>query len=224
MSEAVYKLLIIEDDIKLRETIADYLTESGFTCYTAQSGEEGLEIFNKNKVIDLILLDGMLPKMDGFDVLKQIRETSNIPVIITSARETEADQLKGFNLGADNYLTKPFMLSVLKQHIIKLIRRCVGEIETINKGELSVDCGSRKVYLQGAEMECTPKEYDVLCYLISNENKVLSRDMILNAVWGEDYFGDLRTVDTIIKQLRKKLGDEFPYIKSIYGVGYSFEV
>lgn len=210
----------------MRSTLADYLTESGFSVITAKDGADAVNIFEKNRQsIDLVLLDVMMPNLDGYDVLKIIRERSDIPVIMLSAREREEDQLKGFHLGADNYITKPFLLSVLKEQI----KSCLSRVNSlkgniIEKGDLTLETEKRKVFLDKKPLELTPKEYDVLNHFIENEHRVLSRESILDAVWGIDYYGDYRTVDTIIKQLRKKLGAKYNYIHSVYGVGYYFEV
>ena len=218
-------VLIIEDDPKLRSTVADYLTFCGFNTLTAEDGESGVSVFLENmSEIDIVLLDGMLPKLDGIDALKQIRRESDVPVIMVSARESEMDQLNGFYAGADNYITKPFLLSVLKEQINALLSRTFSRVEFLERGAIKINVKLRRVYIDGQEIVTTPKEYDLLIYFINNEKIVLSRDQILDKVWGLDYFGDFRTVDTIIKQLRKKLTDKHPYIKSMYGVGYYFEV
>lgn len=221
-----YTILLVEDDERLRMTIEDYLSEHDYKVITASDGPGGLESFySHEKEIDLILLDGMLPGLDGFDVLRRIREESFIPVIMLSARETEWDQLTGFDLGADVYLTKPFKLSVMKAQIHAILQRSQGhEQGIIRAGALSIHTDSRRVFLDVKVLETTPKEFDVLLFFMRNENLVLDRNTILDRVWGVDYFGDDRTVDTIVKQLRKKLTDRYPYIKSVYGVGYFFEV
>ena len=221
------RILLVEDDDKLRNTITDYLQMNGFTVTSCADGKSALKIFRDDSQPDIVLLDGMLPDIDGFDVLKKIRETSDIPVIILSARESERDQLSGFKLGADNYITKPFLLSVLKEHINALLARCKrpNEISTcLSKGALKLNTVERKVYLDGELINTTPREYDLLLFFMENERIVMSRNTILDGVWGNSYFGDLRTVDTIIKQLRKKLGNHSDYIASIYGIGYKFEV
>lgn len=221
-----HTVLVVEDDYKLRETILDYLYQNNFNVLSAVNGEMALKMFNKHKnEIDIILLDGMLPKLDGLDVLKRIREESNVPVIMISAREAESDQLQGFHAGADNYITKPFMLSVLKEQISALLSRTNRTPKKlINRGALKIDTELHRVYIDRKEITTTPKEYDLLVFLLENEKIVLSRDTILDRVWGIDYYGDFRTVDTIVKQLRKKLTNNHQYIKSVYGVGYYFEV
>lgn len=220
-------ILIAEDDYKLRNTVSDYLTINGFNVLTAENGEKALSLFNENRAaVDAVLLDIMLPATDGFGVLKKIRESSDVPVIIISARESEEDQLRAFRLGADNYLTKPFLLSIMKEHISAILSRVnTGEDSAaLSLGGMRIDKNARQVFLADTEVEMTPKEFDVISLLAENTGTVLSREMILDKVWGADYYGDFRTIDTIIKQLRKKLGDGYPYIKSVYGIGYKFEV
>lgn len=221
-------ILLVEDDDKLRSTIQDYMQMNGFQVIACPDGITALSRFKEHgEALDIILLDGMLPDIDGFDILKSVRETSDIPVIILSARESEMDQLSGFHLGADNYITKPFLLSVLKEHINALLARSGRLAEDkaeIVKGALQLNTEERKVYLDGELIATTPREYDVLLLFAQNERIVMSRNTILDRVWGDSYFGDLRTVDTIIKQLRKKLGKHSDYIVSVYGVGYKFEV
>ncbi len=221
-----YTVFLVEDDKKLRETIIDYLYQNEFNVMSATDGKEALDVYDTNSdKIDIVLLDGMLPEMDGIDVLKIIRKTSNVPVIMISARESESDQLQGYYTGADNYITKPFMLSVLKEQITALLNRtATPPTKTIKRGAVVIDTNLHRVYVDGNDISATPKEYDLLVYFIENEKIVLERDTILDRVWGIDYFGDFRTVDTIIKQLRKKLTDKHKYIKSIYSVGYYFEV
>lgn len=221
------RILLVEDDTKLRNTTEDYLQMNDFSVTACADGGSALESFEKLSPFDIVILDGMLPDIDGFDVLKKIRETSDVPVIILSARESERDQLCGFRLGADNYITKPFLLSVLKEHILALHSRCARKEESatcITKGALKLNTTERKVYLDENLINTTPREYDLLLFFMKNERIVMSRNTILDGVWGNSYFGDLRTVDTIIKQLRKKLGNYSDYIVSIYGIGYKFEV
>ena len=226
----IYKVLLVEDDNKLRSTVTDYLQINNFSVTACADGNSAISSFETKSPFDIVLLDGMLPDIDGFDVLKKIRETSNVPVIILSARESEREQLNGFRLGADNYITKPFLLSILKEHInVLLARTKQQEINTsssdlIVKGALKLNTVERKVYINGNMINTTPREYDLLEFFVTNEKIVFSRNTILDRVWGQNYFGDLRTVDTIIKQLRKKLGNYSNYIASVYGVGYKFEV
>ncbi len=219
-------ILVVDDDKKLRSTLEDYLTQSGFEVITAVDGADAINIFDKQQhKIDLVLLDGIMPRIDGFDVLKIIRQQSDVPIIMLSAREHEGDQLKGFEYGADNYITKPFLLSVLKEHIKSCLARTNSSKNTIvEKGKLSINVEKRRVYLDEKPLDLTPKEFDVLNFMVENEHRVLSREVILDSVWGMDYYGDYRTVDTIVKQLRKKLTEKHNYIRSVYGVGYFFEI
>ncbi len=221
------KILLVEDDNKLRNTITDYLQMNDYVVTACADGSSALYSFENESPFDIILLDGMLPDIDGFDILKKVRKTSNIPVIILSARESERDQLKGFHLGADNYITKPFLLSVLKEHINALLSRVNQSDESksyLVRGALKLNTVERKVYLNEKLISTTPREYDLLLFFMQNERIVLSRNTILDKVWGYNYEGDLRTVDTIIKQLRKKLDGHSDYIVSVYGIGYKFEV
>ncbi len=226
MEKEKYMILVVEDDKKLCKTLEDFLAATGFCVMAAKDGQEALDIyFANNQKIDLILLDGMLPKVDGYDVLKQIREYSEVPIIMLTARESEEEQLQGLENGADNYITKPFLLKVLKAHMEVLLKRSNRKKnEKIKRGKIEIEKEFRKVYLNGEMLVTTPKEYDLLVYFIENENIVLSRESILNAVWGFDYNGDIRTVDTVVKQLRRKMTETAPYIQSVYGIGYRFEV
>ena len=221
-------VLLVEDDNKLRSTITDYLQMNGYNVIPCQDGNTALRQYSRFfDEIDILLLDGMLPDIDGFDILKKIREDSDVPVIILSARESERDQLSGFRLGADNYITKPFLLSILKEHINALLARS-GRLDEkepfLTKGALKLNTVERRVYLDGELIVTTPREYDLLYFFMQNERIVMSRNTILDRVWGDGWFGDLRTVDTIVKQLRKKLDGHGDYIVSVYGVGYKFEV
>ena len=191
-----------------------------------KNGEKGIEYyFNNSKIIDIVLLDVMLPGIDGFTVLEEIRGYSKVPIIMLTARESEQDQLQGLNNGADHYITKPFLMKVLLAHMDKLVGNDKkNDPGTIVKGALRIEKNYRKVYLDDNYVETTPKEFDLLVYFAENENIVVTRDNILNKVWGYEYTGDMRTVDTLIKQLRKKLTHKHPYITSIYGVGYRFEI
>lgn len=222
-----FQLLVAEDDPKLCATLNAFLTANGYSVLTATDGQQALELYYRHsRTIDLLLLDVMMPLMDGFDVLEQIREKSaDVPVIMLTARETEEDQLRGLNLGADNYLTKPFLLRVLKAHIDAQLRRVERQSKrSLVQGALSIQTEFRVAKLNGNTLDLTPKEFDVLLYFATNARRVLTRNQILDAVWGLDFDGDIRTVDTIVKQLRKKLTPAFPYIHSVYGVGYQFQV
>ena len=219
-------VLMVEDDNKLREVLTKFLSRNDYEVLAAENGKVGLELFYENsKNLDIVLLDGMLPDIDGVDVLKEIREHSQVPVIMLTARESEEDQLNGLNNGADNYITKPFLMKVLLVYMNKLIQRNSNEdTDVIEKGALKLEKQFRKAYINGEFVDTTPKEFDLLVYMCENEKVVLKRENILDAVWGFDYDGDMRTVDTLVKQLRKKMTDKYPYITSVYGVGYRFEV
>lgn len=219
-------VLMVEDDNKLREVLTKFLSRNDYEVLAAENGKVGLKLFYENsKNLDIVLLDGMLPDTDGVDVLKEIREHSQVPVIMLTARESEEDQLNGLNNGADNYITKPFLMKVLLVHMDKLIQRNGNEdTDVIEKGALKLEKQFRKAYINGEFVDTTPKEFDLLVYMCENEKVVLKRENILDAVWGFDYDGDMRTVDTLVKQLRKKMTDKYPYITSVYGVGYRFEV
>ncbi|WP_288682677.1 response regulator transcription factor [uncultured Eubacterium sp.] len=219
-------VLMVEDDNKLREVLTKFLSRNDYEVLAAENGKVGLKLFYENsKNLDIVLLDGMLPDIDGVDVLKEIREHSQVPVIMLTARESEEDQLNGLNNGADNYITKPFLMKVLLVHMDKLIQKNSNEdTDVIEKGALKLEKQFRKAYINGEFVDTTPKEFDLLVYMCENEKVVLKRENILDAVWGFDYDGDMRTVDTLVKQLRKKMTDKYPYITSVYGVGYRFEV
>lgn len=219
-------VLMVEDDNKLREVLTKFLSRNDYEVLAAENGKVGLKLFYENsKNLDIVLLDVMLPDIDGVDVLKEIREHSQVPVIMLTARESEEDQLNGLNNGADNYITKPFLMKVLLVHMDKLIQRNGNEdTDVIEKGALKLEKQFRKAYINGEFVDTTPKEFDLLVYMCENEKVVLKRENILDAVWGFDYDGDMRTVDTLVKQLRKKMTDKYPYITSVYGVGYRFEV
>lgn len=223
-------ILIVEDEEKLRSTVSDFLKLYNYNIIEARDGKQAIERFEENMDdIKLILLDIMLPIYDGQYVLKKIREVSDVPVIMMTAKAGDYEQIKSFGNGVDDYIKKPFMLAVLKarvEAVLKRVNNKSGLPKTGNliEGKLKLDCNARKVYVADEHIVTTPKEFDLLCYLIENKNVALKREQILDAVWGSDYDGTYRTVDTVIKQIRIKLGDECPYIKSIYGVGYIFEV
>jgi DNA-binding response OmpR family regulator len=217
-------ILIAEDEGRIRRMLKDYLTSCGYKVLEAEDGKKAVEIFycSVNKV-DLILLDVMMPHKDGFEVLKEIREVSHVPVIMLTAKSQEYDQLLGFKNGADDYITKPFSPVILLAHIEAVLNRCrYNSNELITIGDITIDKIGMIVKVNGERIYLTPKEYDLLIYMVGNIDTVLSREKILNNVWNYDYFGDGRTVDTHIKQLRAKIGSD--YIKTIHGRGYRFEV
>ena len=214
---------MIEDESRLRKLVHDYLKKENFTLIEAEDGELGLELFYENN-IDLILFDVMLPKLDGWTVCREIRNTSRVPIIMLTARGEEIDQLFGFELGVDDYLTKPFSPKILIARIHALLKRYNKENTKLEFGNIIIDSNAHEVSLDGLILDLSPKEYDLLLYFTQNLNIALSREQILNHVWGYDYFGDERTVDTHIKRLRLKLASESDYIKTIRGIGYKFEV
>ena len=226
-------ILIVEDNDKLRKTVKEFLEFNEYLILEAVDGEEGIAVFEESiKDIDLVLLDIMLPGIDGQEVLKKIREVSAVPVIMMTAKSGDVEQIKSFGNGVDDYIKKPFQLMVLKARIDAMFKRAgrggstIKEetLEPIEVGKLKLDVTSRKAYVDGKLMPTTPKEFDILVYLAENESVALKREQILDAVWGQDYDGTFRTVDTVIKQIRNKMGKKCPYIRSIYGVGYIFEV
>lgn len=220
----INRILVVEDEKKLLRTMEDFLKLQGYEAVKAESGEEALRVFYEQRSsIDLILLDVMLPEMNGYAVLKEIRKLSDVPVIMVTARSSIEDQMSGFEKGADDYIVKPYTLELVKLHIEAVLKRA-GKLKSMMEfGHISVDVAGQKVYWKDTYIETTRKEYDLLMYFMEHGNIVLPRGTILDAVWGYDYVGDMRTVDTLVKQLRKKLTDECNYIKSVYGIGYLFE-
>ncbi|MFD4705372.1 response regulator transcription factor [Gottfriedia sp. NPDC058432] len=219
-------VLIIEDEKRLREIVKEYFENDQFTVIEAEDGEQGIKKFNENQV-DLIILDLMLPKLDGWEVCKLIREQSSIPIIMITARSEEEDQLLGFDLGTDEYVTKPFSPKILVAKAKSVLRR-TADLKEEDKDSKTI-CGimintsSRTASINNEILQLTNKEFELLCYLIDNKGIVLSRDQLLNNIWGFDYFGDGRTVDTHIKKLRHKLGDKAKHIATVIRVGYKFE-
>lgn len=217
------RILIVEDEQKLARTMEDFLRLQGYDVECAPDGETALGIFYGEKPkMDLILLDVMLPGVSGYEVLKEIRAASDVPVILLTARSSVEDQMSGFERGADDYITKPYTLELVKLHIEAVLKRAGKLKPTMEYGNITVDVAGQMVYWKGKYIETTRKEYELLVYFMENSGIVLARNTILDAVWGFDYVGDIRTVDTLVKQLRRKLTDECMYIKSIYGVGYLF--
>ena len=224
MASDARKILLVEDEKAIRDAVAAYLEREGYWVVGVGDGQSAVEEFEKHQ-FDLIVLDLMLPKLSGERVCRAIRDTSDVPIIMLTARESEEDQLTGLTNGADNYITKPFRLRILKAHIDVLLKRnkrdALGELSA---GKLRLEQASQRAFAEELPLNLTPKEFSLLLDFIQNQDLVLTREAILDAVWGYDYQGDIRTVDTLVKQLRKKLPDSCPYIQSIYGVGYRFEV
>ncbi|MBQ1412761.1 MAG: response regulator transcription factor [Clostridia bacterium] len=219
------RILVADDEDRIRKLVGDFLSRSGYEIIEAEDGGEALRLATADPVPDLIILDVMMPVLDGWTVLSEIRRQNNVPVILLTAKGTENDQLGGFRLGADDYITKPFSPSLLVARVEALLKRGsrVNENEPIC-GDISIDEVAHVAYVKGKPLELTPKEYNLLLYFIENRGVALSREKILNGVWNYDYFGDLRTVDTHVKQLRSKLGEAGNMIVTVRGVGYRLEV
>ena len=218
------KILIVEDEKNMQEIIAEYLRRGGHTCFTADDGMDALLVLKSNPM-DLLILDIMMPHLDGFSVCKIARETSSLPIIMLTAKDSEEDKLKGYDLGADDYMTKPFSPKVLLAKANALLRRSsLLPAETVNAGKISVIPASHKVFLDGREIALTYKEYELLHFFLSNPGQIFSREQLLNRIWGYDFEGTTRTVDTHIKTLRRKLGDEGRHIVTLIRSGYKFEI
>ena len=218
-------ILVVDDESRMRKLIKDFLVAKGFSILEAEDGEKALEVFesNKNK-ISLILLDVMMPKLDGWSVLRQIRQESKVPIIMLTARGEEQDELFGFELGVDEYISKPFSPKILVARVEAILKRTnQDEKEIKDYAGIEIDKEGRTVKVDGKQVELSLREYELLVYLVENENISLSRDKILNNVWNYDYYGDSRTIDSHIKKLRHKLGKKGKYIKTMRGVGYKFE-
>ncbi|MBE6764943.1 MAG: response regulator transcription factor [Ruminococcaceae bacterium] len=222
------KILVADDEERIRKIITDFLTREGYTVIEASNGAQALKLcsgVSESDKPDLVILDIMMPVMDGLTVLEELRRTTDIPVILLTAKSSESDQLGGFRMGADDYITKPFSPSLLVVRVQAILRRR-GKLGTkrIQCGNVHIDEMAHAAYLGSEQLELTPKEYDLLLYFIENKGIALSREKILNGVWNYDYFGDLRTVDTHVKQLRAKLKDSGDMIVTVRGVGYRLEV
>ena len=219
------KILVVDDEARMRKLVKDFLTNKGFQVIEAGDGEEAVDIFFADKDIALVLLDVMMPKMDGWEVLKTIRKYSQVPVIMLTARSEERDELQGFSLGVDEYISKPFSPKILVARVDAILRRSnVVSTDTLNVGGICIDKAAHQVTIDGSEIELSYKEFELLTYFVENQGIDLSREKILNNVWNYDYFGDARTIDTHVKKLRSKMGEKGEYIKTIWGMGYKFEV
>lgn len=218
-------ILIVDDESRIRKLIKDFLMKDGYKALEAKDGEEALGIYNENsEKISLILLDVMMPKLDGWSVLRQIRQTSKVPIIMLTARGEEQDELFGFELGVDEYISKPFSPKLLMARIKAILTRTAKDTEDVKDYDgIVIDSEGRTVSVDGKPIELSLREYELLKYLLDNENVALSREKILNNVWNYDYYGDSRTIDSHIKKIRHKLGKKGKYIKTIRGVGYKFE-
>lgn len=219
-------ILIVDDELRMRKLLRDFLAKENYSILEAEDGEEALKIFQENiNEIHLILLDVMMPKLDGWSVLRQIRQTSQVPIIMLTARGEEQDELFGFELGVDEYISKPFSPKILVARVEAILKR-TNQIkhEITEFAGIEIDKEGRTVKVDGKSIELSLREYELLTYLVDNENIALSRDKILNNVWNYDYYGDSRTIDSHIKKIRHKLGKKGKYIKTVRGIGYKFEI
>ena len=219
------KILVVDDEPRMRKLVKDFLTVKGFQGVEAGDGEEAIDIFFEQKDIALIRLDVMMPKMDGWEVLKTIRKYSQVPILMLTARGEEQDELQGFKLGVDEYISKPFSPKILAARVEAILRRSSpGAKDVIDVGGIHIDKTAHQVEIDGKPVDLSYKEFELMTYFAENQGIALSREKILNNVWNYDYFGDARTIDTHVKKLRSKLGEKGEYIKTIWGMGYKFEV
>lgn len=219
-------ILVVDDESRMRKLLKDFLSNKGYEILEAEDGEKAIEVYEENKSkIKLILLDVMMPKLDGWSVLRKIRQDSNLPVIMLTARGEEQDELFGFELGVDEYISKPFSPKILVARVDAILKRVYGNIKEVKDYDgITIDQEGRTVKVDGKTIDLSLREYELLKYLLDNENIALSRDKILNNVWNYDYYGDSRTIDSHIKKIRHKLGKKGKYIETIRGIGYKFEI
>ena len=221
------KILVVDDESRMRKLVRDFLVRQGYEVLEAGDGEEALDIFDREKDIALLILDVMMPKMNGWEVCREVRENSKVPIIMLTAKSDESDELMGFDLGVDEYISKPFSPKILVARVEAILRRTnqIGDSSQIKKAGLIVlDKTAHEVTIDGKSVELSFKEFELLEYFMDNQGIALSRERILNSVWNYDYFGDARTIDTHVKKLRSKLGKQGEYIKTVWGMGYKFEV
>ena len=220
------KILVVDDESRMRKLVKDFLTKKGFTVIEAGDGEEAVDKFFEVKDIALIILDVMMPKMDGWQVCREIRQYSKVPIIMLTGKCDEKDELQSFDLGVDEYITKPFSPKILVARVEAILRRSnvLAADDTMEAGGIELNKAAHEVLIDGKSVELSYKEFELLAYFMSNQGVALSRERILNNVWNYDYFGDARTIDTHVKKLRSKLGAKGEYIKTIWGMGYKFEV
>lgn len=220
------KVLMVDDESRMRKLVSDFLTRKGYIVIEAGDGEEALDRFYADKDISLVILDVMMPKMNGWDVCREIRKNSKVPIIMLTAKSDESSELNGFECGADEYIAKPFSPKILTARVDALIRRSysIDSSEVTDVGGIIIDKAAHIVKIDGQEIDLSFKEFELLTYFVDNKGLALSREKILNNVWNYDYFGDARTIDTHVKKLRKKLGGKGDYIKTIWGMGYKFEI
>ena len=220
------KILVVDDESRMRKLVKDFLTRAGYQVLEAGDGMEAMDLFYEDKDIALIILDVMMPKMDGWQVCREVREHSKVPIIMLTARSEERDELQGFELGVDEYISKPFSPKILVARVGAILRRTNGTdmSDTLDAGGIKIDKAAHSVMIDDKPIDLSYKEFELLTYFVENQGIALSREKILNNVWNYDYFGDARTIDTHVKKLRSKLGDKGEYIKTIWGMGYKFEV
>ena len=219
------KILVVDDESRMRKLVKDFLTKSKYEVIEAENGEQAIDTFFADKEISLIILDVMMPKMDGWSVCREIRQYSKVPIIMLTAKSDEKDELLGFELGVDEYISKPFSPKILVARVEAVLRRTVAtDIDIIEVGGIILDKAAHLVKVDGQAIELSFKEFELLTYFVMNRGVALSREKILNNVWNYDYFGDARTIDTHVKKLRNKMGVKGDYIKTIWGLGYKFEV
>ena len=220
------KILVVDDEVRMRKLVRDFLVKKDYIVLEASNGEEAVDVFVENKEIALIILDVMMPKMDGWQACKEIRALSDVPIIMLTAKSDEQDELLGFELGVDEYISKPFSPKILTARVEAILRRTSGTLseETLTAGDIDMDISAHTVKVKGKAIELSYKEFELLNYFVVNQGVALSREKILNNVWNYDYFGDARTIDTHVKKLRNKLGECGDYIKTIWGMGYKFSV
>jgi DNA-binding response OmpR family regulator len=219
------KILVVDDESRMRKLVKDFLVRSNYDVIEAENGEQAIDIFFQTKGISLIILDVMMPKMDGWQVCKEIRQYSDVPIIMLTAKGDEKDELLGFELGVDEYISKPFSPKILVARVEAVLRRTAGiDDEVIEIGGITLDKAAHQLKIDNEPIDLSYKEFELLTYFVMNKGVALSREKILNNVWNYDYFGDARTIDTHVKKLRSKMGDKGRYIKTIWGLGYKFEV
>lgn len=220
------KILIVDDESRMRKLIRDFLEREGYQILEAADGVEAMDQFYSEKDISLIILDVMMPRMDGWQVLREVREHSKVPIMMLTARTEEQNELKGFELGVDEYVAKPFSPKILVARVGALLKRArnAAEEAAVNAGGIVMDKAAHIVTIDGEPIDLSVKEFELLAYFLENQKMALSREKILNHVWNYDYFGDARTIDTHVKKLRSKMGEKGNYIKTIWGMGYKFEV
>ena len=220
------KILVVDDESRMRKLVKDFLTRAGYQVLEAGDGMEAMDLFYEDKDIVLIILDVMMPKMDGWQVCREVREHSKVPIIMLTARSEERDELQGFELGVDEYISKPFSPKILVARVGAILRRINGTdmSDILDAGGIKIDKAAHSVMIDDKPIDLSYKEFELLTYFVENQGIALSREKILNNVWNYDYFGDARTIDTHVKKLRSKLGDKGEYIKTIWGMGYKFEV